>query len=75
VWKVTGDCLSEDASTFTVTERWPIHLEPPKFDELESKTEMAADRHQGGGPAEPRMYRAADRPVRSAASQTSSSRR
>ena len=40
VWNVTGDCLSEDASTFTVTERWPIHREPPKFDELESKTEM-----------------------------------
>ncbi len=40
VWNVTGDCLSEDASKFTVTERWPIHREPPKFDELESKTEM-----------------------------------
>jgi F-type H+/Na+-transporting ATPase subunit beta len=40
VWNVTGDCLSEDASTFTVSERWPIHREPPKFDELESKTEM-----------------------------------
>jgi F-type H+-transporting ATPase subunit beta len=40
VWNVTGDCLSEDASTFTVTERWPIHRDPPKFDELESKTEM-----------------------------------
>jgi F-type H+-transporting ATPase subunit beta len=40
VWNVTGDCLSDDASTFTVTERWPIHREPPKFDELESKTEM-----------------------------------
>ncbi|HET7724931.1 MAG TPA: F0F1 ATP synthase subunit beta [Propionibacteriaceae bacterium] len=40
VWNVTGDCLSEDASTFTVTERWPIHRNAPKFDELESKTEM-----------------------------------
>jgi F-type H+/Na+-transporting ATPase subunit beta len=40
VWNVTGDCLSEDASSFTVSERWPIHREPPKFDELESKTEM-----------------------------------
>ncbi|HEY8664808.1 MAG TPA: F0F1 ATP synthase subunit beta, partial [Propionibacteriaceae bacterium] len=34
VWNVTGDCLSEDASKFTVTERWPIHRDPPKFDEL-----------------------------------------
>ncbi|HSN11760.1 MAG TPA: F0F1 ATP synthase subunit beta [Propionibacteriaceae bacterium] len=40
VWNVTGDCLSEDASQFTVTERWPIHRNAPKFDELESKTEM-----------------------------------
>ncbi|MBI4900040.1 MAG: F0F1 ATP synthase subunit beta [Actinobacteria bacterium] len=40
VWNVTGDCLSEDASTFTVSERWPIHRDAPKFDELESKTEM-----------------------------------
>jgi F-type H+/Na+-transporting ATPase subunit beta len=40
VWNVTGDCLNEDASTFTISERWPIHREPPKFDELESKTEM-----------------------------------
>jgi F-type H+-transporting ATPase subunit beta len=40
VWNVTGDCLNEDASQFTVTERWPIHRNPPKFDELESKTEM-----------------------------------
>ncbi len=40
VWNVTGDCLSEDASTFEVSERWSIHRDAPKFDELESKTEM-----------------------------------
>jgi F-type H+-transporting ATPase subunit beta len=40
VWNVTGDCLNEDAASFTVTERWPIHRNPPKFSELESKTEM-----------------------------------
>ena len=40
VWNVTGDCLSQDASEFEVTERWPIHRNPPKFDALESKTEM-----------------------------------
>ncbi len=40
VWNVTGDCLNEDASTFTIEERWPIHRNAPKFDELESKTEM-----------------------------------
>ncbi|MCT1459447.1 F0F1 ATP synthase subunit beta [Aestuariimicrobium sp. p3-SID1156] len=40
VWNVTGDCLNQDASEFTVTERWPIHRDPPAFDSLEPKTEM-----------------------------------
>ena len=40
VWNVTGECLSEDASNFEVTERWPIHRDPPRFDKLEPRTEM-----------------------------------
>src|SRR5688572_8102416 len=40
VWNVTGDVLDADPSTVTVTERWPIHRSAPKFDQLESKTEM-----------------------------------
>ncbi|GAA2105886.1 F0F1 ATP synthase subunit beta [Microlunatus panaciterrae] len=40
VWNVTGECLNQDASEFEVTERWPIHRSAPKFDQLESKTEM-----------------------------------
>ena len=40
VWNVTGECLNEDPSGFEITERWPIHREAPKFDALESKTEM-----------------------------------
>ncbi|MDR0847465.1 MAG: F0F1 ATP synthase subunit beta [Propionibacteriaceae bacterium] len=40
VWNVTGDCLNEDMSTVEVTERWPIHRDPPPFDELEPKTVM-----------------------------------
>ena len=40
VWNATGDVLNVDPSTIEVTERWPIHRDPPKFDELESKTEM-----------------------------------
>jgi len=40
VWNVTGDVLDVDASSVTVTERWPIHRSAPKFDQLESKTEM-----------------------------------
>ena len=40
VWSVTGDCLNEDASTFEITERWPIHRSAPAFDTLEPKTQM-----------------------------------
>ena len=42
VWNVTGDCLNEDlaANGVQITERWPIHRDAPKFDQLESKTEM-----------------------------------
>jgi F-type H+-transporting ATPase subunit beta len=40
VWSVTGDVLDVDPSTIEVTERWPIHRDPPKFDQLEPKTEM-----------------------------------
>jgi len=40
VWNVTGDVLNADPATVEVTERWPIHRPAPKFDELESKTEM-----------------------------------
>ncbi|MDR1214099.1 MAG: F0F1 ATP synthase subunit beta [Propionibacteriaceae bacterium] len=40
VWNVTGDCLNEQVPADQIKERWPIHRDPPKFDELESKTEM-----------------------------------
>ena len=47
VWNVTGDVLDVDPSTIEITEiegapngRWPIHRPAPKFDQLESKTEM-----------------------------------
>jgi F-type H+-transporting ATPase subunit beta len=40
VWNVTGDVLDVPASEVQVTERWPIHRQPPKFDQLEAKTEM-----------------------------------
>ena len=40
VWSVTGDVLDVDPSTIEITERWPIHRDPPKFDQLEPKTEM-----------------------------------
>ena len=40
VWNVTGDVLDVDPSTVEITERWPIHRTAPKFDQLESKTEM-----------------------------------
>ena len=47
VWNTTGDVLDVDPSTIEIKEiegapngRWPIHRAAPKFDALESKTEM-----------------------------------
>ena len=40
VWNVTGDVLNVDPSTIEVSERWPIHRDPPGFDDLEPETEM-----------------------------------
>jgi F-type H+/Na+-transporting ATPase subunit beta len=40
VWNTTGDALDVDAAQLEITERWPIHRPSPKFDALESKTEM-----------------------------------
>ena len=40
VWDVTGNVLNAEPGSIEITERWPIHRNPPKFDELESKTEM-----------------------------------
>ncbi|SJM57749.1 F0F1 ATP synthase subunit beta [Gulosibacter sp. 10] len=42
VFNVSGDVLNEAmlSEPYEVTERWPIHREPPAFDQLESKTEM-----------------------------------
>ncbi len=41
VFNVTGECLNlAEGETLEVTERWPIHRQPPNFDKLESKTKM-----------------------------------
>src|ERR1700712_5008338 len=41
VFNVTGDILNgEPGETIEITERWPIHRDPPPFDQLESKTEL-----------------------------------
>ena len=41
VFDVSGNILNKkDGETITVTERWPIHRNPPAFDQLESKTQM-----------------------------------
>ncbi|RLP11642.1 F0F1 ATP synthase subunit beta [Propionibacterium australiense] len=40
VWNATGDVLNVDPSSITVTERWPIHRDPPAFDALEPRTQM-----------------------------------
>jgi len=41
VFNVTGDVLNgKPGEKIEVTERWPIHRNPPAFDQLESKTQM-----------------------------------
>ena len=40
VWNVTGDVLDVAPDSVEITERWPIHRAAPRFDQLESKTEM-----------------------------------
>ncbi len=40
VWNATGEVLNVDPATIEIKDRWSIHREPPRFDELESKTEM-----------------------------------
>ncbi len=41
VFDVSGHILNKkDGETITVKERWPIHRNPPAFDQLESKTQM-----------------------------------
>ncbi|OKL46435.1 F0F1 ATP synthase subunit beta [Boudabousia liubingyangii] len=41
VFNVTGDVLNlKEGEKLEINERWPIHRQPPKFDQLESKTKM-----------------------------------
>ncbi len=41
VFNVTGECLNlEEEATLEVTEKWPIHRDPPHFDQLEGQTKM-----------------------------------
>ncbi len=41
VFNTLGECLNlKEGEKLEVTERWPIHRQPPAFDQLESKTEM-----------------------------------
>src|ERR687885_1130112 len=39
VFNALGDPLDVKASELEITERWPIHRDPPPFDQLEAKTE------------------------------------
>ncbi len=40
VFNALGEPLDVKVSELDIKERWPIHREPPPFDQLESKTEM-----------------------------------
>jgi F-type H+/Na+-transporting ATPase subunit beta len=40
VWNTLGKPLDVEESSLDIQTRWPIHRQPPKFDELEPRTEM-----------------------------------
>ncbi|MDH2445090.1 F0F1 ATP synthase subunit beta [Amnibacterium sp. CER49] len=40
VFNVIGDPLDVPVDQLEITERWPIHRNPPAFDQLESKTQL-----------------------------------
>ena len=41
VFNVTGDVLNlKEGEHFEVSQRWPIHRQPPAFDQLEARTKM-----------------------------------
>jgi F-type H+-transporting ATPase subunit beta len=40
VFNVLGESLDVPTSSLKVTERWPIHRDPPPFDQLEARTEI-----------------------------------
>ncbi|MDO5034919.1 MAG: F0F1 ATP synthase subunit beta [Actinomycetaceae bacterium] len=40
VFNVVGECLNCNDEKIEVKERWPIHRQPPTFDQLEPKTKM-----------------------------------
>ena len=40
VWNTLGEPLDAPAASLEIKERWPIHRQPPAFDQLESKTQM-----------------------------------
>jgi F-type H+/Na+-transporting ATPase subunit beta len=39
VWNLLGEPLDVPKESLKITERWPIHRDPPAFDQLESRTE------------------------------------
>ncbi len=40
VWNTLGEPLDVPLASLDIKERWPIHRNPPPFDQLESKTEV-----------------------------------
>jgi F-type H+-transporting ATPase subunit beta len=42
VFNALGESLDVPTESLQIKERWPIHRDPPPFDQLESKTEMMA---------------------------------
>ena len=65
VFDVSGNILNKKPDeTITVSERWPIHRNPPAFDQLESKTQMFETGIKGHRSADPVRAGRQDRSVR-----------
>ena len=62
-WAASSTCSARRSTRATTTptdaERWPIHREPPAFDDLVADGRDLRDRHQGHRPARPVRPKAA----------------
>ena len=64
VYNVLGEPLDTSPDKIHAADRWPIHREPPPFEDLEPQAGDARDRHQGDRPARAVRAGRQDRDVR-----------
>jgi F-type H+-transporting ATPase subunit beta len=64
VYNVLGEPLDTSPDQIHAADRWPIHRQPPPFEELEPKQVMLETGHQGHRPARALRAGRQDRDVR-----------